>query len=126
MNSSDEKWMKEALILARRAEAEGEVPVGAVIVHQDEIVGSGWNRNLGLNDPSAHAEIQAMREAGQARDNHRLDFGMCTRIIETQVSIPAGADNFILVNYHSAHRHFAFRFRAPGEDQRFFHPLLVR
>jgi len=68
----DEAWMAEALCMAERAEEEGEVPIGAVVVHEDRIVGRGWNRNIGLNDPSAHAEILAMREAGRALGNHRL------------------------------------------------------
>jgi tRNA(Arg) A34 adenosine deaminase TadA len=68
----DQAWMAEALALARRAEAEGEVPIGAVVVRAGEIIGRGWNRNIALNDPSAHAEIIAMREAGGAVGNHRL------------------------------------------------------
>ena len=68
----DEAWMAEALELARRAEAEGEVPIGAVVVKDSEVIGRGWNRNISLNDPSAHAEIIAMREAGRAVGNHRL------------------------------------------------------
>jgi len=70
--TGDEHWMSEALRLARRAAAEGEVPIGAVVVRDGEIIGRGWNRNIGLNDPSAHAEIMALREAGIASDNHRL------------------------------------------------------
>jgi len=68
----DETWMGEALLLARRAAEEDEVPVGAVIIRDGEVVGRGWNRNIGLNDPSAHAEIMAMREAGNALANYRL------------------------------------------------------
>jgi len=64
--------MEEALLLARRAGAEEEVPVGAVIVREGKIIGRGWNRNIGLHDPSAHAEIMAMREAGIVLGNHRL------------------------------------------------------
>ena len=64
--------MSEALLLARRAGQEEEVPVGAVIVRAGEIIGRGWNRNIGLNDPSAHAEIMAMRDAGKTIGNHRL------------------------------------------------------
>lgn len=69
---SDQSWMQEALALAARAESEGEVPVGAVVVRDDEVIGRGWNRNIGSNDPSAHAEIVAMRAAGEALGNHRL------------------------------------------------------
>jgi len=71
-DEKDELWMAEALQLARRAGLEEEVPVGAVIIRAGEIIGRGWNRNIGLNDPSAHAEIMAMREAGKAIGNHRL------------------------------------------------------
>lgn len=71
-DASDETWMNEALLLARRAGEEQEVPVGAVIVKEGNIIGRGWNRNIGLHDPSAHAEIMAMREAGVALGNHRL------------------------------------------------------
>jgi tRNA(adenine34) deaminase len=69
---SDELWMEEALRAAQRALEAGEVPVGAVIVCQGRIVGRGWNRNIADCDPSAHAEIVAMREAGAALGNHRL------------------------------------------------------
>jgi len=68
----DLTWMAEAMEMAKRAGAEGEVPIGAVIVRDGEVIGRGWNRNIGLNDPSAHAEIMAMREAGKALGNHRL------------------------------------------------------
>ena len=70
--SSDELWMEEALRSAQRALEIGEVPVGAVVVYGDRIVGRGWNRNLADNDPTAHAEIVALREAGQNLGNHRL------------------------------------------------------
>jgi len=70
--AADQGWMQRALLLARRAESEGEVPVGAVVVRDSRLVGEGWNRNIALNDPTAHAEIVAMREAGQALENHRL------------------------------------------------------
>ena len=62
-NDEDQIWMGEALLLAKRAGLEQEVPIGAVIVREGDIVGRGWNRNIGLNDPSAHAEIMAMRDA---------------------------------------------------------------
>jgi tRNA(adenine34) deaminase len=72
MNEIDEKWMLEALTLARQAEAEGEVPVGAVIVKDDEIIGRGWNHPIAAHDPTAHAEIIALREAAQTLENYRL------------------------------------------------------
>lgn len=70
----DELWMRHALELAERAERDhGEIPVGAVLVGADgRLLGEGWNRNIGEHDPSAHAEIVAMRAAGQALGNHRL------------------------------------------------------
>ena len=64
--------MDEALMLARKAADEKEVPVGAVVVAEGGIVGRGWNRNIGLHDPSAHAAIMAMRDAGKTVGNHRL------------------------------------------------------
>lgn len=70
--SSDELWMEEALRCAQRALEAGEVPVGAVVVCDERVVGRGWNRNLTDFDPSAHAEIVALREAGQNLGNHRL------------------------------------------------------
>jgi tRNA(adenine34) deaminase len=69
---SDELWMEEALRVAQRALDAGEVPVGAVVVHAGKIVGRGWNRNLTDVDPTAHAEILALREAGARVGNHRL------------------------------------------------------
>lgn len=70
--SRDVYWMRRALSLAARAEAEGEVPVGAVLVLGDEVIGEGWNRPIGAHDPTAHAEIQALRAAAQAVANYRL------------------------------------------------------
>jgi tRNA(adenine34) deaminase len=71
-SSNDLKWMQHALDLARKAEDEGEVPVGAVIVLDDEIIGQGWNRPISTNDPTAHAEIIALRDAGVNQQNYRL------------------------------------------------------
>jgi tRNA(adenine34) deaminase len=68
----DELWMEEALRCAQRALEAGEVPVGAVVVCDGRIVGLGWNRNITANDPTAHAEIVALREAGATIGNHRL------------------------------------------------------
>ena len=68
----DELWMQEALRAAQRALDIGEVPVGAVAVHEGKIVGRGFNRNLADSDPTAHAEVVALREAGAALGNHRL------------------------------------------------------
>lgn len=69
---SDRAWMRHALDLANRAGEEGEVPVGAVIVKEGQLVGEGWNRTISLNDPSAHAEILALRDAGKRLANYRL------------------------------------------------------
>ena len=69
---SDEQWMGEALALARFAGSEGEVPVGAIVVSEGRVVGKGSNAPIGLHDPSAHAEIQAMRQAALALGNYRL------------------------------------------------------
>src|SRR5690348_14782370 len=69
----DTAFMRRALELAAHArDAEGEVPVGAVLVLNNEVIGEGWNRNITLADPSAHAEIGALREAGQRLRNHRI------------------------------------------------------
>jgi tRNA(adenine34) deaminase len=71
--TNDELWMEEALRSAQRALETGEVPIGAVVVCGDRIVGRGWNRNISDSDPTAHAEIVALREAGAAVGNHRLE-----------------------------------------------------
>lgn len=64
--------MQKALELAHRAESQGEVPVGAVLVLNDECIAEGWNQPISLNDPSAHAEMIAIRQAGQQLNNYRL------------------------------------------------------
>lgn len=69
---NDEAYMRRALELARRAEERSEVPVGAVVVLQEKIVGEGWNRPISASDPTAHAEIMAMREAASELKNYRL------------------------------------------------------
>jgi tRNA(adenine34) deaminase len=68
----DERFMRRALELARSAEVEGEVPVGALVVVDGAIVGEGWNRPIGSCDPTAHAEIVALRAAGRQLENYRL------------------------------------------------------
>jgi tRNA(adenine34) deaminase len=68
----DETWMHAALALAKKAEAEDEVPVGAVLVQDNAIIGQGWNRPIHSHDPTAHAEIQAIRNAGISCGNYRL------------------------------------------------------
>jgi len=74
VNDQDEQWMRHALSLAERAQHEDdEIPVGAVVVDADgSVLGQGWNRNITECDPTAHAEIVAMRQAGNRIGNHRL------------------------------------------------------
>jgi tRNA(adenine34) deaminase len=68
----EEEFMHEALALAAEAARAGEVPVGAVVVHEGRIIGRGFNRPITSNDPTAHAEIVALREAAAAEGNYRL------------------------------------------------------
>jgi tRNA(adenine34) deaminase len=70
---ADDRFMREALALAREAETHGEVPVGAVVVVNGEIVGRGFNSPIASSDPTAHAEILALREAAAALRNYRLE-----------------------------------------------------
>ncbi len=70
--SSDEAFMRRALELAQLAQEEGEVPVGSVVVLKERILGEGWNRPISAADPTAHAEIQALRAAASALRNYRL------------------------------------------------------
>ncbi len=72
MDFADEQFMRRALELAREGEQEGEVPVGAVVVVDGKVVGEGWNRPIAAADPTAHAEIQALRAAATALGNYRL------------------------------------------------------
>ena len=65
--------MRQALDLARQAGAAGEVPVGAVVVVEDRVAGRGANSSIARNDPTAHAEMMALREAAQAAGNYRLE-----------------------------------------------------
>lgn len=69
---TDEQYMRAALELARRAQEAGEVPVGAVVVKDGEIVGRGFNAPISRHDPSAHAEMMALRDAAQRLGNYRL------------------------------------------------------
>lgn len=68
----DAFWMQRALELAHRAEAAGEVPVGAVLIQDEQVIGEGWNQPIGSHDPSAHAEMRALRQAAQRLNNYRL------------------------------------------------------
>src|SRR5688572_28624232 len=69
---NDEFYMRRALELARRAQDEGEVPIGALVALEDKVVGEGWNRPIAALDPTAHAEIQALRAAALSVKNYRL------------------------------------------------------
>ena len=71
-SEQDEHWMRHAMALAARAEGIGEIPVGAVLVLGDEVVGEGWNRSISAHDACAHAEIMAIRAAGIRLENYRL------------------------------------------------------
>jgi len=68
----DQQFMQQALTLAQHAATQGEVPVGAVLVYRHEIIGSGWNQPIAGHDPSAHAEMVALRLGAQALKNYRL------------------------------------------------------
>jgi tRNA(adenine34) deaminase len=72
MTDDNEHFMRQAIELAREAEAAGEVPVGALVVLNGEIVGTGWNRPIQSHDPTAHAEIIALRAAASALGNYRM------------------------------------------------------
>jgi tRNA(adenine34) deaminase len=69
---SDEDFMRRAIELAKRAQEEGEVPIGALVVFNGDVVGEGWNRPIAAVDPTAHAEMQAMRAAARRLANYRL------------------------------------------------------
>ncbi|MFM2481637.1 tRNA adenosine(34) deaminase TadA [Celerinatantimonas sp. YJH-8] len=70
--SLDHEFMSKAIELAMRAQDEGEIPVGAIVVYQGKIIGRGWNRSIQCHDATHHAEIMALREAGQYLQNYRL------------------------------------------------------
>ena len=72
IHHSDPHWMQHALMLARHAAQQDEVPVGAVLVSGDRLLAEGWNRPVAGHDPTAHAEIVCLRAAGQALGNYRL------------------------------------------------------
>ena len=64
--------MRQAIARAKLAEQEGEIPVGAIVVYQGKVIGEGWNQPIGRHDPTAHAEILALRDAGRWIENYRL------------------------------------------------------
>jgi tRNA(adenine34) deaminase len=69
---NDVEWMRQAIALARRAEAMGEVPVGALVVREGRVLGEGWNQPIANHDPTAHAEILALRAAAKCVSDYRL------------------------------------------------------
>jgi len=69
---SDEYWMRQSILLANKAESLDEVPVGAVLVYDNAVIGEGWNQPIGLHDPTAHAEMMALRAGALAVKNYRL------------------------------------------------------
>ena len=85
----DEEFMGRALDLARQAGVAGEVPVGCVVVHDGEIVGRGWNQPIGRHDPTAHAEIMALRDAADRLGNYRLPG--CTLYVTPPACCRAGS-----------------------------------
>jgi len=70
--TTDEAWMRHAFRLAQRAEQHGEVPVGAIVVRDNQCIADGWNASIATHDPTAHAEMVAVRKAGMALENYRL------------------------------------------------------
>ena len=71
-SAEDIRWLQHALTLAARAEQAGEVPIGAVVTQAGSVIGEGWNRSIGDRDPTAHAEIVALRAAASHLGNHRM------------------------------------------------------
>lgn len=69
---SDEHWMEKAIALAQKAALNGEVPIGALLVYNNEKIAENWNQPIALSDPTAHAEILVLREAGRQLQNYRL------------------------------------------------------
>ncbi len=72
MTDTDFRWMQYAIDLAKHAEKLGEVPIGAVLVCHDQVAGEGYNQPIALHDPTAHAEIMALRKGGRALGNYRM------------------------------------------------------
>ncbi|MDQ6664433.1 MAG: tRNA adenosine(34) deaminase TadA [Acidobacteriota bacterium] len=82
MDGIHEVYMREALDLARIAAEAGEIPAGAVVVHEGKLIGRGRNSPISLNDPTAHAEILAIREAASAQSNYRLESAILYSTLE--------------------------------------------
>jgi tRNA(adenine34) deaminase len=103
---SHEDWMRRALALADRAANEGEVPVGAVVVRDGELLGEGWNQVISAADPSGHAEMVALRDAARVVGNYRLP-GVTLYVTLEPCTMCAGA----LV--HARVEHLVFGAREP-------------
>ena len=101
---SHEYWMRHALTLAKRAWDEREVPVGAVLVHNNRVIGEGWNRPIGRHDPTAHAEIMALRQGGLVMQNYRLIDATLYVTLEPCVMC-AGAGSLMDVLHHPGMNH---------------------
>ncbi len=100
--TNDIKWMQRAYELAQKAESQGEVPVGAVIVYENKIIGEGWNQPISSHDPTAHAEIMALRDAAKNIGNYRLpDTSMYVTL--EPCSMCAGA----IIHARVKHLHYA-------------------
>jgi len=133
----DEDFMRQAMALAAKAEEQGEVPVGAVLVKDGEIIAQGWNRSIGNHDATAHAEIQVLRQAGEKLENYRLldttlyvtlePCPMCAgallhsrvkRIVYGAPDLKAGAAGTVLNIFDSpAAYHYATREKGLLEDE---------
>lgn len=72
MDNNDEHWMQQAIELACKAASEDEVPVGAILVKDNQLISEGWNQSIQNHDPSAHAEMMVLRNAGKSLENYRL------------------------------------------------------
>jgi tRNA(adenine34) deaminase len=81
-SAADERFMRRALELAVQAQRDGEVPVGAVVVFGEAVIGEGWNQPIGAHDPTAHAEVMAIRSAARHLGNYRLTGGTLYVTIE--------------------------------------------
>ena len=89
-SEQDEHWMRRALALAERGAAQGEVPVGAVVVLDGIVLGEGWNQPIGCSDPTAHAEVVALRQAAAKLNNYRLP-GACLYVTLEPCTMCVGA-----------------------------------
>lgn len=89
--SDDERWIDCAIELAHKAEAAGEVPVGALLVHERKIIGEGWNQPISSQDATAHAEMLALRSATQHVNNYRLPKGTSLYVTLEPCAMCAGA-----------------------------------